>query len=878
MFGVNDVYGDKLSRTTAGLWAGWLGVLVAMSILMPAADALEPTKRLTQYTHRFWKSGDGLPQNTVFDIAQTPEGNLWLATTAGLVRFDGVRMTVFTRANTEQLSIDQIYALEVDGDGDLWIGTNGGGLLRYRDGDFERIGAVEESLGGRISALASNPDGSLCIGSYDRGFGRWDSDGVEVFDANRGLPAGVIFAVESDGDAGCWVGILGGGLHHLDEQDLKSFSTADGLPSASIWGLHRTADGDLWIGTDRGLAKLHDGEVETWTIADGLSSNRVKTVFEDRDGNVWIGTQGGGLNRWSGGRFEALPATSGEVVWSLLEDREGSLWIGSLSIGLHQLVDRPFVAFSVEEGLTSRQIHSLLEDDEGAIWFTTNSGLHRFHRGEVENWTTADGLVTDTGWALALDHRDRLLVGTNAGGVDRFDRQARVHLPPILDGVPAGQVLSLLEDRAGALWIGTAGGLSRHQDGEVIRYTAADGLPHRRVEALLEDRSGRIWIGTLGGLSQFADGGFTTLTVNDGLPNNRVRILYEDTDGTLWIGTYGGGLARWRDGHLASFTTYDGLLSDSLTGIVDDGLGNLWLSSAQGIFRVSKSELEAFAEGKRQRIFSDRFGRHDGLKSSECLSWPPTSLRARDGRLWFATMNGIAVVDPRAITLSSPPEVILQTVNVDGTPIHRLQAPRLGPESRSFEFQFAAATLAAPEKIRYRYRLRGHDSSWIDAGTMPAAFYASLPAGSYVFEVMASDEFGRWGGTPASFVFSVRPRFTQTWTFFVLCALALLALGFSVQQARVLRLARRKQELDRIAREAVAQVKVLSGLLPICSRCKMIRDDEGYWNELEIFIDQHSEASFTHGICPSCSKEYLQNLSSEADAMPQIRPSRRSAG
>ena len=410
------------------------------------------------------------------------------------------------------------------------------------------------------------------------------------------------------------------------------------------------------------------------------------------------------------------------------------------------------------------------------------------------------------------------------------------------------------EDREGNLWIGTdGGGLNRLRDGRITAYTTADGLPSDTIHALLEDGPG-LWIATNRGLSRLEQGQIRSWTTRDGLCGGLVRALHLDARGTLWIGTNGGGLCRFRDGRFTSYTRSGGLFDDVVFHILEDARGQMWMSCNRGIFRVALSELEDVAAGRTDRVRSVSYDRSDGMKSRECNGgFQPAGWKARDGRLWFPTIRGAVVVNPERLTTNPlPPGVVIEEAVIDGAPVRSRGLVEQRHGQGELEFHYAGLSLFAPEKVRFRYRLAGFDEHWVEAGGRRVAYYTNIPPGSYVFEVLAANADGVWSETAATFAVRFAPRFYQTSWFVALCAGAVIAAAIGLHRFRVAQLRAREKELVLRVEEAVSRIKVLSGLLPICAWCKKIRDDTGYWNQLETYIRDHSQADFSHGICPDC--------------------------
>ena len=854
-----------MSHPTFKSCLAWLFLYLLLE--PPEGAALQPERAMTQYSRAVWQVEEGLPQNTVRAIAQTPDGFLWFGTQAGLVRFDGVRFSVHDRrTHGDVFDNHHVYALEVDQEGTLWVGTNGGGLVRLVGGELRRYSLPGGLPTGRITALeASEPEGTMWIGTYGGGLVRVKDGEATLFDSADGLSHDVVFDLDSDARGGLWIATYGGGVSHFDGARFDlTLDTSSGLAHNGVFAVHQAPGGDLWIGTNAGLNRYRSGEIELYTTVHGLSHERILSLESDRDGLLWVGTYGAGLNRMLGDTFSHLERRHGfpsDNVWTLFEDREGTLWSGTLGGGLVQLKDGPFTTYSVTEGLSSEVPSSLHEGPDGVLWVgTRNRGLNRFGQGvtgpaaSIEYFTTANGLAGDNVWTLAGGPDGDLWVGTTGSGLSHWHDGRWEHYT-IRDGLAGDSVFSLMVASGGEVWIGTNRGANRLRDGRFELFTTEQGLASNQVRTFLEDRQGRIWMGTTEGVSVWDGTGFISYTTADGLASGNVWTLHEDADGVMWMGTFGGGLHRFKDGRITAVTTREGLFDDDLTTVLEDDFGFLWIGSSRGIFRVARNDLNDFAEGRSKEFDYVAYGRRDGLKNADCYGGDRPGLKTRDGRLWFTTLDGVAVVDPATVAIRPAPAALVEKVVLDmGTPIRRGES--LPHDTKSFDFHFTASTLAMSDKVRLRYRLEGFDDNWRHAAVKQRnVVYNNLRPGPYTFEVMASDEVGRWTGRPAAFSFVITPAFYQTPIFLVLCGLSAALGALGLHHLRVARLRRREKELTERVEDALAHVKVLRGLLPICSSCRKIRDDAGYWQELETFIGKHSEASFSHGVCPGCARK-----------------------
>jgi len=805
-------------------------VATALVLALPTgAAALDAAKAITQYLHDIWQTRDGLPQNTITAIAQTPDGYLWLGTREGLIRFDGVRFTVFDSNTTPEITQDQVLSLLADRQGRLWIGTWGGGLLRLEAGRFTRYTSEDGLPGDLVSALFEDREGRLWVGTDGAGLARAESGNSGnpemgkpqrfVAEPSRGALGSSIRAITED-DSGIWVA-TDAGLARLDANStLTSFGPEQGLSRTSVRSLLRARDGTLWIGTDLGLNRYRDGTFTVLTRADGLSHNVILSLVEDSDGAIWIGTDGGGVNRWLNGTltsFTSRQGLSNDSILAMFEDREGSLWMGTNLGGLNRFKNGRVTPFSKREGLSHDYIRAIYEDREGTLWIgTEGGGLNRLRDGQVTAFTTKDGLSNDVVFAIIQDREGSLWIGTD-NGLTRY-RNGRFEVFHADDGMSNDSVLALHEDRAGTLWIGTyAGGLNQYKDGRFTAITTKQGLSHDTVNVILEDRAGVLWIGTRGGgLNRLKDGQITTFTTKDGLSDDLVFALHEDADGSLWIGTYGGGLSRLKNGRFTAVTERHGLFDNVVHRIIDDGRGAFWMSSNRGIFRVEKSALDQVADGSQPSLPHVAYGVLDGMRNPECNGGASAGAITRAGVIWFPTIEGIASVDPdrvRQPTNRFAPPVVIEEVLVDNRVIDASGVISLPAEAQTLEVHFTALSLTAPGAVRFRYRLEGLEDDWVNAEGRRTAYYSKLPPGDYRFRVIAANNDGVWNMDGASLQVSVAPLFYETWWFRGLVVLASLLAGPLFYRVRVRRLTRQKLALEREVAERTSALEIANTLL-----------------------------------------------------------------
>ncbi|HSS48695.1 MAG TPA: two-component regulator propeller domain-containing protein, partial [Thermoanaerobaculia bacterium] len=769
---------------------GWIFVLLAsLALALPLpALGLAAGENHPPYRLESWQNEQGLPQNTVASIAQTPDGYLWLATQEGLVRFDGVRFQIFLAGNAPGLASSSIFRL-VAADGTLWIGTDGGGLGRLRDGKFTSLTQRDGLPQDNVEALLADGEGGLWIGT-SRGLAHLRRDGSLAAVAVAGLPASAVSSLCLDAAGSLWVGTTDAGVYRLAGGRAEPLTHRQGLSDDRVQALHEDRDGSLWIATSQGLNRLHDGHLTVFTTHDGLPSDAVNALLEDREGNLWIGTRRGPA-RLRDGRLVATGAPLiDDDVRSLFEDREGSLWMGTGNAGLLRLSNVAFGPLTPDSRLPDRITWSVFEDRDGSLWIGTGAGLYHLAGNATTLYTRAEGLPDDVVRCVLRDREGNLWAGTHSGlAILRGGRFVSVGGE---QGLPQSAAFVLYEDLAGKLWVGTGKGLYR-RDGS--RFTSADGLPSDRVFAVYQDRGGTLWAGGHGGLARLRGTRFEPLH-EGALGSADVFAFHEDRDGDLWIGT-NSGLHRLSHGTVFVFTARQGLFDDTAFQILEDTRGFLWMSCNRGIYRVRKSDLLAFAAGRLTAIPSYSYGVADGMKSVEgCGANQPAACRTRDGRFLFPNLRGVAAIRPERVPFNAlPPPVVIEDLLVDNRTVARTGTLRLDPDSKTVEIQFTAPSFVAPEKVRFRYRLDGLDKDWMDAGTRRIAYYNNLRPGAYTFRVTASNNDGVWSPAGAALSFRVEPHPYQTVWFAVLCATLLAAVAAGAWRLRVHSIRKREREL-----------------------------------------------------------------------------------
>jgi ligand-binding sensor domain-containing protein/signal transduction histidine kinase len=786
------------------------------------------------FTFRVLQREQGLPQNFVRALAQTKDGYLWVGSDAGVSRFDGARFVSF--GLPEGFQAGPVQTLLGDSEGALWIGSVGTGLGRWKNARFTAFTTQNGLPSDSVNALAQDTRGRLWVGT-EAGLAVWDNQGLHPYSATGVLAGKPITALFSDGRGTLWIGAKGAGLLTLRGGQL--FLVDDPDFDYLLQDPHCLLvdhEGRIWVGAgDDSVLYREAGHWRLYRLPRHLARHYVSALAEDPDGTVWAGSVSEGLFQFKHGKLVAVNASSGlsdNLVEALLVDREGKLWVGTHG-GLNQLRPKNLSVISYNEGLGKGAVQGLAEVTPGMIWASKSSeGLYVWD-GRYFHSLSAAGLSPehDRVGPLLMAKDGSCWMG-GARGLLQFKDVGAVESQPGLPALTNLDVSALGQDVQGRLWAGTRQGeLWWRDNGQWLAQR--QGPPVHAIAAIVPERDGSVWVGTSGdGLFNVEGKAGGHWRKQNGLLSNWVRTLYLDPESTLWIGTGGGGLSRLKEGTVATFTTREGLPDNMISQILEDDAGNLWLGGDRGIVCVSKQELGDLAAQKMPEVYPQVYGRAEGMLSEECISGVfPIGLRTKSGLLWFPTQDGIVVADPHHQTIESPaPAVVLEETLVDGVP-DAAESLRLAPGRHRLEFRYTGVNFDAPERVRFRYRLEGLDSDWVEAGSTRSASFPYVPYGKYRFEVIAGNGRGVWSTTGASVSVTVKPYFWQTGWFRVPASLGLLA--FIALAARVVekrKLQRRLEQLEReralahererIARDlhddlgsSLARISLLSGLL-----------------------------------------------------------------
>jgi ligand-binding sensor domain-containing protein/signal transduction histidine kinase len=781
-----------------------------------------PISPFSSYVITNFTADNGLPQNTVDLVTQTSDGYIWIGTYAGLARYDGIKFIHFNRSITPAFKINHVTTLIEDKSGTVWIGTNGGGVLRYAQHAFSAIGEIGGGGSEFIKTFLYDGSDNILIGTERGGIHKLVADeqgnllSITPY-TTADLPVSFLLRSIVRDKLNRILIATDIGLIIVDNGRSRTLTTNNGLPSNSITAVAVDQNNVIWVGTSNGLVRMEHETMQTYTTANGMTTTAIRTLFVDKNNVLWIGTDGGGINRYLGhdGKrtFDVLTTDDGLVnnfIRTIYQDGENNIWIGTRN-GLSQIHIRKFELFGKKAGLSDSYVRTVFEDAQQRIWIGTNgNGLNRLNPdGSVTIWNSEKDLPNKFIRALYQDTAGVMWIGTDGGGVIKFDERKKpgVQFTRITadQGLTENYIRSIQPGFGNDIWVATyGGGISRITGDSVIPITTKQGLANDNVLAMVRTPDGVIWVGTNGGgINKITPGKIEHLTMENGLSNNFILSLFVDHDGVVWAGTNGGGINRISGSDVQTFTTQHGLREDVTLMIMEDKNGYMWIGGNQGITRIKKTDFQEIVDKKINRIPKIDFGRSDGLQNAEISGVSsPCIIRSQSGKIWFTTVGGIACVDPdQLIEKQAAMPLHIEEVRVGGRQYYPDSILVFEAGSNEIEFHYTSVSYIAPERIRFRYKLIGFNDDWIDAGIRRTAYYTNLQPGSYTFCVSTSTDDGTWNDHQTTVSIVIEPFFYQTNYFIVLAGFGLILIGAGLYAVRTSNIHRHAKHLKNVVDE-----------------------------------------------------------------------------
>jgi signal transduction histidine kinase/ligand-binding sensor domain-containing protein len=720
--------------------------------------------------------------------------------------------------------IVSVLSLTVDGAGGLWIwlGTR---TILYRNGHFEDIQSRLPPGEGVITAIGRGRDGSTLLATLNNGIFRFSEN---RFFSLAPVGISVVTSLAETSDGIVWIGTSESGLYYIDQTHAYRRTA---LTDAKINCLLPAQNGQLWIGTDDGLVYWNGSNISAADTPPPFKHTQILSLLRDQNSNLWVGS-GNGFYRFNDGGVAKLRVGAEEdgPVIGLLEDTERNLWFVNAH-SVECLRDGLFMTYSTAQGFPSDHNGAIYVDPENRLWFAPLSGgLYWFLNGEAHR-VTNDGVASDVVYSINGSDLG-VWVGRQAGGLTHLilrDGAVESRTYTRQSGLPEDSVYFVHQARDGSPWASTlTRGVSHLVNGRFVTLTTSDGLASNSVSNIAESIDGTMWFATADGLSSLTDHVWHNYHVKDGLPSDNIICLAQGSGGALWIGT-AEGLAYFSAGKISSFTGMNSLLRDPIFGIALGQSGELWITTASHVLKVNASALVAGNLGTTD-LWS--FDVEDGLQSVEGVRRPQSVAAGPSGQIWLSMRRGISVLAKESNVGASAPAIPhIEDLQVDGSGLNPLDQMRISSNHHRLSFIFIGLSFAAPNRVRYRYRLEDFDRDWSAPTATREATYTNLRPGHYAFRIEASNSLGQWTGRQASLSFVVVPMFWQTWQFDALCLLGTAGLVFcgyrlhmrQVMERANLRFEERLAERTRIAQEL--HDTLLQGFLSASMQLNIVSED-----------------------------------------------------
>lgn len=806
----------------------------------------------------------GLSQSNVICIIQDSRGFMWFGTRDGLNKYDGYKITTYrTNANDPtSISNNTINDICEDRDGNLWIATwNGISVFNRKKEKFTRYRHDPNNP----HSIATNLVNTVHADDKKQIWVGFEGKGFDIFDPATGkarhFPPGfnsinspIVKRIIHDDEGLIWLATFGGGISSVDPATMKVTSfvhdpaNAESISHNDVWGLFQDSKKRLWIGSMGGSLNVFDKTTRTFTRYQNQMSggqiipDHIMTIQEDYLGNIWVGAENGALNildptgkTWQSYSHDIADNTSinNHSIWSICKDAKGNMWVGTFSGGIN-FFNRDADQFrhyqhnAHPQSLSNNNVLSILEDSRGRMWIGTDGGgVNQFfpEKGMFEHYNRIPGKKNSLGGnhilSMEEDQHGNLWIGTWGHGITVFNPDKNTyrhytHDPDKKGSLGSNNAWAIFKDSEGIMWVGTySAGLDRFDPAtdSFIHYSydGSEGqISHNMINLITEDSQKRLWVGTNGGGLNCFDritNTFKNYVHSDrfnSISNDIIFSMVEESPGNFWIGT-GSGLNFFdsKRGHFTNYYEEDGLPNESIFSIVRDKKDNLWLGTNRGISRMSlrtkKFQNYTIADGLQALEF----------KQAVCLS--------SSGKLYMGGINGFnefhpdsvqeVAYDPNLVLteflLFNKPVDVADDTNPDSPlrqSINETKSITLAHDQTVISFEFATLNYTSREDKKYKCMLEGFDKGWSEIGEKRNATYTNLQPGEYTFRVQGVDNFGNWSDNMIALKLEITPPFWRTAWFRAIGMILITGTFITLYRLRIGMINKQKQHLEKLVK------------------------------------------------------------------------------
>ncbi len=713
---------------------------------------------------------NGLSQSEITCMKEDSRGYLWIGTKGGGVnQFNGVKFSIFEEKNG--LGGNIVSAVDEDVDGNMWIGSTWGGVSKFDGKKFVNYTIENGLLADGIVAICRGKGRKMLVAT---------NNGINIIEGktisalkNDEFSDKVIQSMYRDNHGNIWIItnkslFLYNGYSLININQLFKFKF-------NVSAITQDKHGNIWLAArEKGLYILSKTTGDSYNLTPYTRNNelnklQIQALLFDKYNHLWLCTNGSGvvkydyINSYFLNKSTSFPSNS---VTSVCEDHFGNIWFGtSANLGLIKYSPSAFTYFDFLEGFNSEQVYGIACDNKNNVFAGTyGKGLYVYNGKELKKYTTGNGLSSNFIRTILWGKNNTLWIGTNEGL--NYYKDGVLHKFELPHTSIA--IRSLMEDRAGNLWIGTYGaGLIKYDGVNFKIFNVKNGLTHNYIHSLLEDSKGNIWIGTGAGVNKYSNNEFHSYGLGSGFCNSYIGNIIEDKMGNVWFGT-DRCIVRYNGKEFKSYNEDDGLTSTTIYLMSTDNKGNIWVGTNKGLDKISlnnNGDIHAIAN----------YGTYEGFKGLECN----TRAVAKDslGNMYFGTIKGVIEYKPRQdkefeaksslhvtdVKLYAQ-ETKWEDYGAELSPWFKLPVNLALPHNKnSLTFEFIGINLYSPQKVKYLYRLKGLDKRW-NSSTSHLATYTNLNPGNYVFELKSYSD-NKNNAQYTHYKFSVEQPFWRSWWF-----------------------------------------------------------------------------------------------------------------
>ncbi len=782
-------------------------LIVLYSIVFPQSDFIDrfygrvPTNK---FLINQWNSDNGLPQNSVIDIAQTKDGYLWLATFDGLVRFDGSEFVVYNQSNTDKFLSNRITALSADLDGGLWVGAENGQILRFKNYKFTDFTNKLNNKNYPIFYISVIDSQDVCI-TTGKDFIVYKNSETKHFIHSALYTGNHVFNIIRN-DAG-QINILSNlGLDIINNGILKTFNSIK-LSNLSLVKGYKTFKNN-WFDSKFLLTYLN--KVVTIRRKSLLANNySINYIFIDSKKGIWLATKSGLFLETRQGEYKFSNQTLQDEIYKIFEDSEGNIWVGTATKGVIKLSKRRIYNIKLKNGVFNDVIYPIYQRENKEIWVGSNgSGLVRIKGKSIDYFSEKDGLVNMSIWSFFEDSNKKLWVGSYGGGLLYWTGNRFVKFS-LWDSLISKSIFAIYEDKKGGLWIGSDLGVQYFYKNKLLYYSFYNISNSNVVRAIIEEKDGTLWFATDNGLIYFKNKEFHKLKIPGNYKVYNFRSLYIDKSGRLWAGTYGQGLYSCYKGKVSFVRKEDGLFDNVVSTILEDDYGNFWMTSNHGLYRVARKNLLGFINGKIDEIFSTVYQKNDGFLSNEFNGGQmPSSCVLKDGTKLFPSFGGLVAIGAElGKNKSKYHKIYIDKVTVNDKIYSGADKIIIPSSNNNVTFHLSVIEFNKPKQIWLRYQIGNLNNNWTSINSIHKINFANIPDGNYVLKIQEKSGNGAWKLIQGRLEFTVLATFYQTFWFYILTFAFFIVAIFVIYRVRVGSLKRRNDTLELLVKERTSSIE-----------------------------------------------------------------------